>query len=217
MEEENMGNDDNDGHQCSCGKGLTRRQFLTSAGTGALAVAASSHFGNEHEASAAVIKSGEANKITLSINGKKYHMLVEPRWSLLYVLREELGFTGTKEGCGRGECGACTVLINTVPKYACMILAVEAEGAEITTLEGLMKGEELGPVQQAFLEHDAFQCGYCTPGQIMAVEGLLRKEPDPTVEQIRRGMSGNVCRCGAYPHIVEAAKRAAELKRGGAA
>ena len=102
---------------------------------------------------------------------------MEPRWSLLFVLREKMGLTGTKVGCERGECGACTVLINGVPRYACMTLALEAEGDEITTVEGLMEGEELGPVQQAFLENDAFQCGYCTPGQIMAAEGLLRANP----------------------------------------
>lgn len=205
---------DGDGDHCACGNKLTRRQFLTSAG--ALAVAASAHLGKEHEASAAVIKSGEGNKIRLLINGKHYHLLVEPRWSLLHVLREELGFTGTKEGCSRGECGTCTVLIDNVPRYSCMTLAVEAEGHEITTVEGLMKGEDLGPVQQAFVEHDALQCGYCTPGQIMAVEGLLRREPHPTMEQIRQGVSGNLCRCGAYTHIFEAAKRAADLKLGGA-
>jgi xanthine dehydrogenase YagT iron-sulfur-binding subunit len=214
MEEESMSRDD-DGHQCACGKKLTRRQFLTSAGAGALIVVASGHLGKEREASAAVIKSGEGNKIRLRINSKQFDMLVEPRWSLLYVLREELGFTGTKEGCSRGECGTCTVLIDNVPMYSCMTLAVEAEGREITTLEGLMKGEELGPVQKAFVEHDALQCGYCTPGQIMAVEGLLRKELYPTMEQIRQGVSGNLCRCGTYTHIFEAAKRAADLKRGG--
>lgn len=213
--EEVMSSDD-DKHECTCGKGLTRRQFLTSAGAGAVVVAAAGHLGKEHEASAAVIKSGEGNKITLLINGKQFQMLVEPRWSLLYVLREELGLTGTKEGCDRGECGTCTVLIDGVPRYSCMTLAVEAEGSEITTLEGLMKGEDIGPVQKAFVEHDAFQCGYCTSGQIMSVEGLLRKEPHPTVEQIRQGVSGNLCRCGAYNHIFDAAKRAAELKRGGA-
>lgn len=207
---------DDDKHECTCGKGLTRRQFLTSAGAGAVVVAAAGHLGKEHEASAAVIKSGEGNKITLLINGKQFQMLVEPRWSLLYVLREELGLTGTKEGCDRGECGTCTVLIDGVPRYSCMTLAVEAEGSEITTLEGLMKGEDIGPVQKAFVEHDAFQCGYCTSGQIMSVEGLLRKEPHPTVEQIRQGVSGNLCRCGAYNHIFDAAQRAAELKRGGA-
>jgi xanthine dehydrogenase YagT iron-sulfur-binding subunit len=125
-----------------------------------------------------------------------------------------LGLTGTKVGCERGECGACTVLINGQPRYACMTLAVEAEGREITTVEGLMKGEELGPVQQAFLEHDAFQCGYCTPGQIMAVEGLLRSNPNPSVEEVRRGVSGNLCRCAAYEHIFRAAQRAIELRRG---
>lgn len=213
--EEVMSSDD-DKHECTCGKGLTRRQFLTSAGAGAVVVAAAGHLGKEHEASAAVIKSGEGNKITLLINGKQFQMLVEPRWSLLYVLREELGLTGTKEGCDRGECGTCTVLIDSVPRYSCMTLAVEAEGSEITTLEGLMKGEDIGPVQKAFVEHDAFQCGYCTSGQIMAVEGLLRKEPHPTVEQIRQGVSGNLCRCGAYNHIFEAAKRATELKKSGA-
>ena len=107
---------------------------------------------------------------------------MEPRWSLLYVLRERLGLTGTKVGCERGECGACTVLVNDVPHYACMMLAIEAEGNAITTVSGLMNGEELGPVQQAFLELDGFQCGYCTPGQIMTVEGLLKSNPQPSLE-----------------------------------
>jgi xanthine dehydrogenase YagT iron-sulfur-binding subunit len=153
-------------------------------------------------------------RVKLLINGRRHRLLVEPRWSLLFVLRERLGLTGTKVGCERGECGACTVLINGQPRYACMTLAVEAEGREITTIEGLMKGEELGPVQQAFLEHDAFQCGYCTPGQIMAVEGLLRSNPNPSIEEIRRGVSGNLCRCAAYEHIFGAAQRAIELRRG---
>jgi xanthine dehydrogenase YagT iron-sulfur-binding subunit len=124
-----------------------------------------------------------------------------------------MGLTGTKVGCERGECGACTVLINGHPRYACLTLAVEAEGEEITTLEGLKEGEELGPVQKAFVEHDAFQCGYCTPGQIMAAEGLLRSNPNPSLEEIRLGMSGNLCRCGVYPNIFRAVRRAAELKK----
>ena len=115
-------------------------------------------------------------------------------------------------GCDRGECGACTVLIDNIPRYACMTLALEAENTEITTVEGLMNGEELGPVQQAFVEEDAFQCGYCTPGQIMSVEGLLRAHPDPSDEEIRHAVSGNLCRCGAYTHIFRAAKHAAKLK-----
>jgi len=152
-------------------------------------------------------------RITLRINGKTHDLLVEPRWSLLFVLRERLGLTAAKMGCERGECGACTVLMDNLPRYACMTLAVEAEGADILTLEGLMAGEALSAIQEAFLEHDAFQCGYCTPGQIMAAEGLLRTSPDPTDEEIRESLSGNLCRCGAYTHIFQAVRRAAELRQ----
>jgi xanthine dehydrogenase YagT iron-sulfur-binding subunit len=120
----------------------------------------------------------ETTRITLTINGRRHPLLAEPRWSLLYVLRERLGLTGTKVGCERGECGACTVLIDDVPRYACLTLAVEAQDCRITTVEGLLDGEELGPVQQAFVEEDALQCGCCTPGQIMAAEGLLRVIPE---------------------------------------
>jgi xanthine dehydrogenase YagT iron-sulfur-binding subunit len=156
---------------------------------------------------------GQPAVLNLQVNGASRKVQVEPRWSLLYVLRDVLGLTGTKIGCDRGECGACTVLIDGRPRYACMTLAVEAEGHAITTLEGLMDGEELGPVQQAFAQEDAFQCGFCTPGQIMAVEGLLRQNPNPTFEQIRLGVSGNLCRCAAYKHIFNAAAKAAELRR----
>lgn len=151
--------------------------------------------------------------IGLNINGNSYNLLVEPRWSVLYVLREIIGLTGSKMGCDRGECGACTVLMDGVPRYSCMTLAVEAQGVEITTVEGLMKGEELGAVQQAFVDEDAFQCGYCTSGQIMAVEGLLRKTPVPSDDEIRRGCSGNLCRCGAYQNIFAAAEQAAKAKK----
>ena len=149
------------------------------------------------------------------MNGQTHTVLAEPRWTLLHVLRDELGFTGTKPGCERGECGACTVLIDGVARYSCMTLAVEAADRQITTVEGLMHGDELGAVQQAFLEEDAFQCGFCTPGQLVNVEALLRKTPDPTIEQIREGVSGNLCRCGAYTHIFRAVHRAAELKKAG--
>ena len=161
-----------------------------------------------------VVQAAELTQVVLQINGRQHQLLVEPRWSLAYVLRERLGLTGTKVGCERGECGACTVLIGDTPRYACMTLAVEAEGVTITTLEGLMLGEDLGPTQQAFVEEDAYQCGYCTPGQIMTVEGLVRAQPDPSLETIQVGMSGNLCRCGAYPHIFRAARRAAALRRG---
>jgi len=197
-------------------KGITRRSFLTSMGVGAIAVGATGELlAALPEAEKTVVaKADERTRIEFLINGSRQTIPVEPRWTLLYVLREQIGLTGTKVGCERGECGACTVLINNAPRYACLTLAMECEGAEIVTVEGLMKGEELGPVQQAFREHDAFQCGYCTPGQIMAVEGLLRKKPDPTFDEIRKGVSGNLCRCGAYAHIFNAARYAGELKAG---
>jgi len=204
---------DQDGQHNRSSRGMTRRGFLTTMGTGAVTIAVSSKLSAQSAAEAEMTERGELTKVILLINDRKYRLLVEPRWSLLYVLRERLGLTGTKVGCERGECGSCSVLIDGVPRYACMTLAIEAEGAKITTIEGLMKGEELGPVQQAFVEHDAFQCGYCAPGQIMAVEGLLRTKSNPSLDDIRRGVSGNLCRCGAYKHIFNAAKRAAELKK----
>ncbi len=193
--------------------GVTRRGFLGSVGAGAAAVAT----GVSTRAGAAPeITDPEAMvQVALRINGRTHRILVEPRWSLLFVLRERLGLTGSKVGCERGECGACAVLMDDRPRYACMTLAVEAEGAEITTLEGLMNGEELGVTQQAFVDEDAFQCGYCTPGQIVTAEGLLRGNPSPTVDEIRHGMSGNLCRCAAYVHIVKAVDRAAAAKKGG--
>jgi len=193
-------------------QGITRRGFLQIVGAGAVVSGATGAFSAEPAAETA--EPVELTRIRLLVNGRRHRLTVEPRWSLLFVLREKLGLTGTKVGCERGECGACTVLLDGQPRYSCLTLAVEAEGKEITTLEGLMRGEDLGPVQQAFLERDAFQCGYCTPGQIMAVEGLLRSTPDPSFEEIRRGVSGNLCRCGAYDHIFKAVRRAADLKRG---
>ncbi len=210
---ENADNKDHEAKVSQASGGLTRRGFLSTVGAGAVTLAVANKLDATPAAEAEMVERGEMAKVALTINGRKYRLLVEPRWSLLYVLREQLGLTGTKVGCERGECGSCTVLIDDVPRYACMTLAVEAEGTKITTVEGLMKGEELGSVQQAFAEEDAFQCGYCTPGQIMAVEGLLRKNPRPSTEEIRNGMSGNLCRCGTYKHIVNAAKKAAELKR----
>ncbi len=197
--------------------GLSRRGFLKTVGLGAAAVAAAGAAGPAPAAAASPpreLPAGATTPLRLRINGRDHRVLVEPRWTLLFVLRERLGLTGSKEGCDRGECGACTVLIDDRPRYACLTLAVEAEGHEITTVEGLLDGELLGPVQRAFLEEDGYQCGYCTPGQIMAVEGLLRASPAPTPEQIRAGVSGNLCRCGAYAHIFKAAARAAELRRG---
>jgi xanthine dehydrogenase YagT iron-sulfur-binding subunit len=201
-------------HDDDPNKGVTRRGFLGSAGAGAVAAAAGVSL--RGEATVQITNPDEMLEVALRINGRTHRLLVEPRWTLLFVLRERLGITGTKVGCDRGECGSCTVLIDGRTRYACMTLAVEAEGTEITTVEGLLDGEELGEVQQAFVAEDAFQCGYCTPGQVMAAEGLLRINPSPSFDEIRQGMSGNLCRCGAYPNIVRAVKRASELKQGGA-
>jgi xanthine dehydrogenase YagT iron-sulfur-binding subunit len=195
---------------------ISRRGFLTGVGAGAVSVAAVGRLAatGSGEAQSATLTPDAPGKITLTINGRDHHLLVEPRWTLLFVLREKLGLSGTKEACGRGECGACTVLIDDIPRYACLTLAVEAVGAAVTTVEGLLEGEALGPVQSAFVEEDAFQCGYCTPGQIVSVEGLLRKNPQPSVDEIRTAVSGNLCRCGAYTHIFRAAARAAKARSG---
>ncbi|CAO4146699.1 (2Fe-2S)-binding domain protein [Methylorubrum thiocyanatum] len=144
--------------------------------------------------------------LTLTVNGESRAIdLDDPRVTLLDLLRERLGLTGSKKGCDRGQCGACTVLVNGRRVNACIALAVSLDGAEILTIEGLARGEQLHPVQAAFIEHDGFQCGFCTPGQIMSAVGLIREGhagDDP--ERIREGMSGNLCRCGAYIGITQA-------------
>jgi xanthine dehydrogenase YagT iron-sulfur-binding subunit len=200
-----------DGESCH---GVSRRGFLSSVSAAPIATLA---MGAEAKkaSTALLVESNEKIKMSLRVNAHVETVLAEPRETLLNVLREKLGFTGTKPGCERGECGSCTVLIDGIPRYACMILAPEAEGREITTIEGLMKGEELGAVQRAFVEADALQCGYCTPGQVMATEGLLRTNPDPSPVEIRVAMSGNLCRCGAYDHIFKAVRRASILRREG--
>lgn len=192
-------------------EGLSRRGFLSSVSAGA--VVAVSLTNTPETPAQEIIAAGKTSTINLLINGSSRKIVVEPRWTLAYVLREVLGLTGTKIGCERGECGACTVLIDGKPRYSCMTLAVEAEGHAITTVEGLLVNDQLNPVQQAFAEEDAFQCGFCTPGQIMAVEGLLRSNPNPTLDQIRTGVSGNLCRCGAYKNVFTAAAKAAELRK----
>jgi xanthine dehydrogenase YagT iron-sulfur-binding subunit len=194
--------------------GISRRKFLTTVGAGAAATAVTGTLAAQTTKGGIVLKGDELVRVPLRVNGRVHRVLVEPRWSLLFALRERIGLTGAKPGCERGECGACTVLLDGAPRYSCLTLAVEAQHAEITTLEGLMRGEELGDTQQAFLERDAFQCGYCTPGQIVAAEGLLLTNADPSTKEIRHGMSGNLCRCGSYPHIIAAVEVAAKRKRG---
>ena len=187
--------------------GVSRRGFITSMGAGVVGTAALRVQAAE-AAPAAVAAAGETVTVSLEVNGTARRVAVEPRTTLLEVLRGPLGLTGAKPACERGECGACTVLVNGETRYACMMLALEAEGTKVTTVEGLINGETLGPVQQAFVEKDGFQCGFCTSGQVLAVEGLLRKHADPNPEEIREGLSGNLCRCGAYSNIVAAVTQA---------
>lgn len=148
--------------------------------------------------------------ITLTVNGEKYEVAVEPCQSLLQVLREVLHLTGTKEGCSEGECGACTVFLDGQTVDSCLIFGLEAHGREVVTIEGLAKGDQLHPVQKAFAEYGAVQCGFCTPGMILAAKALLDSNPRPTEAEIRRGISGNLCRCTGYVKIVEAIKAAAQ-------
>lgn len=148
-------------------------------------------------------------EITLRVNRKSHTLAVEPRVTLLDLLRERLGLTGTKKGCDSGECGACTVHLDGRRVNACLVLAVQADGREVTTIEGLAEGDRLHPVQQAFIDHDALQCGFCTPGQIMSAVACIEEGHAGSDAEIREWMSGNLCRCSAYPQIVEAVKAAA--------
>jgi len=145
---------------------------------------------------------------TLTVNGVRHELRLDPRATLLDVLRERLDLTGTKKGCDHGQCGACTVLLDGRRVNACLTLAVMKDGAQVTTIEGLAKDGDLHPLQQAFIDHDAFQCGYCTPGQICSAAGLLAEGHSKTDDEIRELMSGNICRCGAYPNIVAAIRQA---------
>ncbi len=152
--------------------------------------------------------------VKLRVNGEDYSLLIFPHLTLLEALREELHLTGAKESCGRGACGTCTVLLDGLPVRSCLLLAVEAEGREITTIEGLGKKGALHPMQEAFVAHHAIQCGFCTPGMILTAKAFLDENPDPTEEEIQMALSGNVCRCTGYTKIVEAVK-AASAKAGG--
>lgn len=142
--------------------------------------------------------------IRLKVNGDSYELLVNDRSTLLEVIRNQLGLTGTKKGCDNGECGACTVIKDGQSVVSCLVLAVECEGSEIETIEGLSRDGELHPIQKAFVEHGAIQCGYCTPGMIMSARALLRDNPHPSETEVRAGINGNLCRCTGYARIVEA-------------
>lgn len=144
--------------------------------------------------------------ISLNINGEEYHLNVEPKRTLLDTIREDIGLTGTKKGCDSGDCGACTIILDGEPVNSCIVLAVDANGKQITTIEGLAANGTLHPLQDAFVQHGAVQCGFCTPGMVLAAKALLDKKPNPTEQEIREGMVGNLCRCTGYAKIIEAVK-----------
>jgi aerobic-type carbon monoxide dehydrogenase small subunit (CoxS/CutS family) len=149
--------------------------------------------------------------LTLKVNGVERRVEVEPRTTLAQALRAELNLTGTKVVCDRGSCSACTVWLDGTPVCACMTFALDAAGRAVTTIEGLARGDALHPVQEAFIEHDALQCGFCTPGMIMSCAALLQRTPSPTLEDVRAATSGNLCRCGTYPKVFEATLAAAKV------
>jgi len=151
-------------------------------------------------------------QIRLKVNGFEYDILAKPNRTLLDVLREEIGLTGTKRACGKGACGACTVIMDGEAILSCLVLAVQAQGKDILTIEGLSKDGKLDPLQDAFVKYGAIQCGFCTPGMIMTSRGLLNKTAQPSEEQIKRGLSGNLCRCTGYVKIIEAVKNASAME-----
>jgi xanthine dehydrogenase YagT iron-sulfur-binding subunit len=195
----------------------SKRRFMqTAAAAAAIGAAPYAAGQTQIRETAESAASGEhVQSLTLNVNGRPYVLSVEPRVTLLDALREYIGLTGTKKGCDRGQCGACTVLVNGRRINSCLSLALAHDGDDVTTIEGLQRAGKLNAVQAAFLEHDGFQCGYCTPGQIMSAVGLLAEARAQGVkltdDEIRERMSGNICRCGAYPNIVAAVKKAGGL------
>ncbi len=192
---------------------VSRRSFLKSFGTTAAAAAATA------QVETVAQELAKANReqvygpgtvpLTLNVNGKPLKLEVEPRVTLLEALRNHSNLTGAKEVCDRATCGACTVLLDDIPVYSCSMLAIEAQGHTITTVEGLAKDGKLSKLQQEFVTEDALMCGYCTPGFVMSVTGLLKKNPKPTAEQVHHACAGNLCRCGTYPRVMKAALKAA--------
>ena len=191
---------------------VSRRAFLKSVGVGAAATGLAGAAADVSRAAAPAILGPGPATITFTVNGAVHTLEVEPRVTLLRALRNHLGLTGAKEVCERGACGGCTVLLDGEPICACLMLAVDAVGRQITTVEGLGTPEKLSPVQAAFAECDAFQCGFCTPGFVVASTALLAKQPNPSLEEVKAGLSGNLCRCGTYSRIFEAVQQAAARK-----
>jgi aerobic-type carbon monoxide dehydrogenase small subunit (CoxS/CutS family) len=193
----------------------SRRTFLKSLGTVAATAATAqvqSVAAELEKANAEKTAGPDAVPVTLTVNGQKLKLMLEPRVTLLDALRNYSSLTGAKEGCDRAACGACTVLLGDTPVYSCQKLAIEAQGVEITTVEGLANGEKLSNVQQAFFEKDALMCGYCTPGFLMSVTALLKKNPRPDAADVKHACAGNLCRCGTQPRILQAALKAAGVE-----
>ena len=188
---------------------VSRRDFLKGMGTTAIA-ATITPLPSASQAEAAVPSGVKEAVIQLNVNAKAYRLKVKSHWTLLDVLRKELGLTGAKKFCDRGSCGACTVIMEGKAVYACSRLAIEADNKKIVTIEGLTDGEKLHPIQEVFVKHDGFQCGFCTSGQIMSVKALLDVNPRPSVAEMKEALSGNICRCSAYPKILESAMAAAQ-------
>ncbi|OGP95106.1 MAG: hypothetical protein A2157_07490 [Deltaproteobacteria bacterium RBG_16_47_11] len=185
---------------------VSRRDFLKGAGATAIASTVSTLSPPLlTDAGAALPQGIKEAVIQLNVNEKLYRVKVKSHWTLLEVLRRELGLTGAKQFCDRGSCGACTVIMEDKPIYACSRLAIEVDGKKITTIEGLADGEKLHPIQEAFIKHDGMQCGFCTSGMIMSVKALLDKTPRPTTSEMKDALAGNICRCSAYPKILESA------------
>ncbi len=191
---------------------VSRRSFLKGMGVGALAASVSSLSSPTVSEAGVTLPPGLKEAVLqLNVNSKVYRLKVKSHWTLLDALRRELGLTGTKKACNRGNCGACTVLVDGRPVYACSLLAIGMEGKKILTVEGLSSGEKLHPIQQAFSEHGGYQCGFCTSGQMMAAKALLDKNPNPGPDEVKAALAGNLCRCGAYPKIIESVLAAAKV------
>jgi xanthine dehydrogenase YagT iron-sulfur-binding subunit len=190
---------------------VSRRDFLKGMGTSAIvATIPTTSFPLLSEAGSPLPPGVKEAVIQLNVNAKAYRLKVKSHWTLLGVLRKELGLTGTRRFCDRGSCGACTVIMDGKAIYACSRLAIEADNRKITTIEGLVEGEKLHPIQEAFVKYDGMQCGFCTSGQIMSAKALLDKNPRPSSAEMKEALSGNICRCSAYPKILESAMAAAQ-------
>lgn len=196
--------------------GLSRRGFLKGIGTSGAATSLIAEVQAQEADTAPKVHGPGEIPVTLNINGKHHHTHVEPRVTLLDALRNRLDLTGAKKVCDRGTCGACTVLIDGEPAYACSMLAVEAQGREVTTIEGLGTPDQMNAVQEAFVDNDAQQCGFCTPGFVVACTAVLEKNPDASLEEAQSGCGGNLCRCGTYAGMNQALLDAAKSMKGGA-